>query len=123
MANTADIGGDALLFVGEDKTFSFEVLDATGIPVDLNAIGAVGVFDVRLKDNSPDPAIFSKAMSIVGAYNAARDLNTQRWQCFLSNVELNTVKAKTYRYSCKVERVPETVIARGNFIVEKATAP
>lgn len=122
MALAADIGGNGTLFVGEDKTFKLELLDVLGNPVDMTPLMPI-VFDVRKKDNSADPAIFSKSTSLTGVYNSVRTVNTQRAVAVLSDVELNTVKAQTYRHSWKSEAHPETVLAWGNFAPQKATAP
>ena len=127
MATTVTIGGDGLLFVGEDKLFSHETLngdpdDSSSIPVDMT--GWTVLFDVRKSDKAPDPAIFSKTATIVGTFNAVRALNEQRALVYLTDTELNTVKAKTYRFSWKrMNDGVETVLSRGPFVVEKATAP
>lgn len=122
MALTVNIGGDGNLFVGEDKTFKLTVVDSAGVPVDTT--GWVVVFDVRKKDTSPDPAIFSKTTTIEGIYSAVLATNTQRRVATLTDTELNTVQAKVYRHSWKrMDDGSETVIARGNFTPEKATAP
>jgi hypothetical protein len=118
MALTATMGGDGKLFVGEDKTFTLSL----NPPV--NMAGWAIVFDVRLKDNSPDPAIFTKTGVVSGVFNADPLLNTQIAAVSLTDTELNTVKAKTYRYSFKRnDDGLETVLVRGDFLVEKATAP
>jgi uncharacterized alpha/beta hydrolase family protein len=122
MAATVTIGGDGSLFVGEDKTFRLELLDVAGTPVDMS--GWTILFDVRKKDTSPDPAIFSKTASVTGAYNSVRASNTQRAVVALTDTEMNTVVAKTYRYSWKrTTDGSETVLLRGDFKPEKATAP
>jgi hypothetical protein len=122
MATTAQIGGDGTLFVGEDKTFTLETLNSSDVPVDM--LGWTVVFDVRKSDKAPDPAIFSKTASIVGVFNVVRASNTQRAQTTLSDTEMNTVSGRTYRYSWKrMDDGVETVLARGPFVVEKATAP
>lgn len=135
MATTWNIGGNGTLFVGEDKTFRLELLvaefDSAGVPIEPSAssvpIDMTGwsiLFDVRLKDNSADPAIFSKTATLQGVYNANRALNTQRAIVTLTDTELNTVVAKTYRHSWKrMDDGSETVLARGPFAPEKATAP
>ena len=127
MATTETIGGEGTLFVGEDKTFRLELLDGpsddtASVPVDMT--GWVLLFDVRLKDNSVDPAIFSKTPVITGAYSAVRATNAQRADVVLTDTEMNTVRAKIYRHSWKrMDDGSETVLARGNFVPEKATAP
>ncbi len=122
MATTVQIGGDGTLFVGEDKTFTLETLNSSGVPVDM--LGWTVLFDVRKSDKAPDPAIFSKTATIVGVFNVVRATNTQRAQTTLSDTEMNTVSGRTYRYSWKrMDDGVETVLARGNFVVEKATAP
>ncbi len=122
MASNVTIGGNGTLFVGEDKTLRCEVLDVTDLPIDISSW--TGVFDVRLKDNSPDPAILSKIPTVQGVYNVVRATNTQRWVVVLSDTEMNLFKAKTYRHSWKrTDTLSETVISRGNFAPEKATAP
>lgn len=135
MATTWPIGGNGTLFVGEDKTFRLELLnaeyDASGTPIPphegsipTDMTGWVLLFDVRKADNSPEPAIFSKTVTITGVWNALRSANTQRGVVFLTDTELNTVKAKTYRHSWKrMDDGSETVVARGPFAPEKATAP
>jgi hypothetical protein len=122
MATTVQIGGSGKLFVGEDKTFRHETIDASGNPVDMT--GWDVRFDVRKSDKAPDPAIFSKTAAIVGVYNATRAVNTQRAVVTLSDTEMNTVQEKTYRFSWKrMDDGIETVLSRGPFVVEKATAP
>lgn len=140
MALTQTIGGNGTLFVGEDKTFRLELLvaelDSEGNPVPpssasvpIDMTGWSILFDVRKTDNSPDPAIFSKPASLQGVYNANRALNTQRALVSLTDTEMNTVKAGntspgSYRHSWKrMDDGSETVLARGPFSPEKATAP
>lgn len=134
-AVTYTIGGNGLLFVGEDKIFSLEMveieLDETGTPIEpdensvpVNITGWDIRFDVRKTDKAPDPAIFSKSASITGTYAVTRALNTQRAVVSLSDTEMNTVKSRTYRHSWKrMDDGVETVLSRGDFVVEKATAP
>jgi hypothetical protein len=122
MAEEQTIGGSGTLFVGEDKTFRLEVLDVNDVPV--NIAGWTILFDVRKLDTSKDPAIFSKTPSIVGIYNVVRATNTQRAETSLTDTELNLVKARAYRFSWKrMDDGSETVLAWGNFIPQKATAP
>jgi hypothetical protein len=120
MATTQQIGGNGLLFVGEDKQFALELLDVTGIPIDMT--GMTFTFDVRTRDGAPPPAIFSKVGALTGVYNAVRLTNTQRMVVALSAIEMETVKAKIYRYSWKrLNASFYEVAARGNFTVEIAT--
>lgn len=122
MATTVTIGGSGTLFVGEDKTFRIEVLDVSGNPVDMT--GWAILFDVRKTDKAPDPAIFSKTATVSGTFNSVRAVNAQRALVTLTDTELNTVKNKTYRHSWKrMDDGSETVLARGDFAPEKATAP
>ena len=122
MATTVTIGGNGALFVGEDKTLRLELLDAASIPVDMT--GWVLVFDVRVKDTSVDPPILTKIPTVTGVYNIIRATNTQRAVVVLTDTEMNLFKAKTYRYSWKrMDDGSETVLVRGPFAPEKATAP
>ena len=130
MAINTSIGGGGALFVGEDKIFFLELLDSTydatvvgsGVPIDMT--GFVLVFDIRRKDNSPEPPIVTKTPTLVGVYNAMRALNTQRAQAVLTDTDMNLFQAKTYRYSWKrMDDGVETVLAWGNFSPQKATAP
>lgn len=122
MATNVNIGGDGSLFVGEDKTLDLEVLDTAGVPVNI-ATWAM-VFDVRDRDNSPDPPKLTKIPTVIGVYNATRANNTQRARVILTDSELNTVIAKTYRQSWKrTDDGFETVLLYGNFAPQKATAP
>jgi hypothetical protein len=122
MATTVTIGGNGLLFVGEDKILPLELIDVDGNPVDMT--GWLQLFDVRLKDNSPDPAILAKVPTLVGVYNAVRATNTQRGLVTFTDTDLNLFKEKTYRFSWKrMDDGSETVLSRGDFKPEKATAP
>jgi hypothetical protein len=117
MATTETIGGDGELFVGEDKTIRMSIpsVDMTGWSV---------LLDVRKSDKSPPPAIFSKTATITGSYNVDPLLSTQKAVVVLTDTELNTVTGRTYRHSWKrMDDGSETVLSRGPFIVEKATAP
>lgn len=123
MATTQTIGGGGSLFVGEDKVLRLELLDEAQVnPVDMT--GWVLLFDVRLKDTTIDPAILSKTPTITGVYNATRALNTQRAVVALTDTDMNLFRGKTYRHSWKrMDDGSETVLARGDFSPEKATAP
>lgn len=122
MAANVQIGGSGTLFVGEDKDIILELLDTSGVPV--NMAGWAMVFDVRRLDVSPAPAIFSKTPTIAGAYNIVRATNAQRATAHLTSADMDTVKKGTYRYSWKrLDSGAETVVEYGPFVVEKATAP
>lgn len=122
MALQSDIGGNGSLFVGEDKVIRLELIDSVGVPVDMGLFEIL--FDVRTKDSSVDPALLSKTATVSGIYNSSRVSNTQRASIALSDTEMNTLRAKTYRYSFKrMDDGSETVLVYGNFNVEKATAP
>lgn len=136
MASDVTIGGDGVLFVGEDKTIRLELLaverdadgnliapSASSVPV--NMTGWVMVFDVRKTDKAADPAILSETPLIIGTYNADRATNTQRATVALTDDDLNLfVGEKTYRHSWKrLTAGSETVVCRGDFSPEKATAP
>ena|SRR5690348_2603568 len=127
MATTQTIGGSGTLFVGEDKTFELEVVDdpdaADPVPVDIS--GWDILFDVRIKDKSTT-AILAKTAAIVGTYSSTRSLNTQRAKVSVTDTEMDLFKQRAvpYRHSWKrMDDGFETVIARGNFAPEKATAP
>ena len=127
-ASTVTMGGSGSLFVGEDKIFRFELVDDPTLEGDdatpINMTGWDILFDVRVKDNSSDPAILSKAATLTGVYNATRSLNTQRAVVVVTDTEMNLFKQKTYRHSWKrMDDGVETVLSRGNFTPEKATAP
>lgn len=121
MALNSTIGGSGALFVGEDKKFRLAVKTPLGVPVDIT--GWAIWFYVRNKDSSPDPPIFSKLASVTGAYNSDPLINTQRAEVVLTDTEMNTVTQKVYRYSWKrMDDDSETVLAYGDFTVERATA-
>lgn len=139
MATDVTIGGEGELFADEDKTFRLEVVradpsDPTNetlwVPEDVT--GKSIVFDVRAKDDSPDPALLSKTASITGVFSStSRLLNTQRAVVVVTDDEMHQFKGsnlptnpKTYRHSWKITNSGnETVLSRGDFSPEKATAP
>ena len=121
MASELNIGGSGSLFVGEDKSLIIEVLDSLGVPV--NVSGWSIIFDIRKKDSSPE-AILSKTPTVQGVYNATRSVNTQRVAVQLTSANMDLFKEATYRHSLKrTDSGSETVLAWGNFVVQKATAP
>jgi hypothetical protein len=129
MASTVTIPSESgMLFVGEDKVQPLELIDLNGIPVDMT--GWTMVFDIRKKDDSPDPAILSLVPALTGVYNAVRVTNTQRAVVTFTDDNLNlfkgsnVTKPSTYRFSWKrMDPGSETVLMRGDFLPEKATAP
>lgn len=126
MAIESTIGGSGSLFVGEDKKLRFGPLaSASDATVGVDMTGWTMVLDIRLKDNSPDPAILSVPLTTLeGAFNATQSLNQQRAIAVLTDDQLNLFRAKDYRWSWKrMDADSETVLGYGNFAPEKATAP
>lgn len=120
MANEATIGGSGQLFVGEDKTFVLELLDSSDAPV--NMTGWTIIFVVSARDAGTP--LFNITASVTGSFNASRVLNSQRASAALTSAQMDTLKAKTYRHSWKrTDSGVETILAYGDFEVEKATAP
>lgn len=121
MAIEGEIGGEGKLFVGEDKILRLTVQDVDSVPVDIG--GWAIKLIVRKHDKDLDPAIFDKNASIVGFYNVDPLVNTQKAEVQLTDTEMNTVKAKTHRYSWKrMDDGSETILRFGDFIVQLATA-
>lgn len=121
MALESQIGDAGALFVGEDKIFELEVLDENDLPVNIATWSSIP-FVVAASDNAT--AILTKSSSVIGTYNAVRASNSQRARVTLTDSEMNLFRAKTYRYSWKRDDDGfETILAYGDFVVEKATAP
>lgn len=122
MAIETNIGGNGTLFIGEDKTLRLEVLTADGSTIDIS--GWSMIFDVRKKDTSPNPALLAKTPNVTGVFNADRLANTQRAEVVLSDDDTNLFRPQSYRYSLKrLDPGNETILAWGNFTLQKATAP
>lgn len=131
MATESNIDKDDNVFIGEDKTLSFTVLDADGVPMDIS--GWALAFIVRSKDTSTGTPVLTKTTSsgitITGTYNATPASNTQR--AVVSLVDTDTaendgtviIKPAKYRYSLKrTDSGSETILAFGNFVLREATA-
>jgi len=122
MATEVTIGGNGELFADEDKTFLLQVPET-------DIAGWTIVFDVRDKDNSPT-ALLLKSATVTGVWNADKTQSTQRAVVAVSSEEMHQFKgsnlpdgAKTYRHSWKRTTTnQETVLSRGDFLPEKATA-
>lgn len=126
MATVSTIGGDNSLFVGEDKTLRFGPLaSASDATVGVDMTGWAMVFDVRKSDTAADPAILSiTSFALTGVFNATQASNTQRATIALTDTQMNLFKEKTYRWSWKrTDDGNETVLGRGDFKPQKATAP
>ena len=128
MATTQTIGGSGTLFVGEDKSIRLgPVLNRAGIPVDMTGWNIE--FVVSASDSSTEP-ILTRTATVIGVFNPDPLANTQEAEVVLTDDDLNLFRgsniltgAKTYRHSWK-RQTPnsETVLARGKFAPEKATA-
>jgi hypothetical protein len=118
MAKEVTIGGSGSLFVGEDKTFRLELLDAAGVPV--NMAGWTIKMTVRVTDASADPALIEKTATVDGVYNAVRATNTQRAMVICTDVDLGApLVSNTYRCAWKrYDEGNETVLAYGPCIIQ-----
>jgi len=125
MAVEWNIGSNGELFVGEDKRITFQVLsDGSAQPLNepVNILTWLIHFVVRKSDASP-ALMLEKQATLAGIYNIDRALNTQRAVVTLEDVDLNLLKAKTYRYSLKrMDEAAETILFYGNFTPQLATA-
>jgi hypothetical protein len=119
MAENVKIGGSGNLFVGEDKTFRLELLDAAGVPVDMT--GWVVRLDVRTSDTAA-AALLSGNATITGTYNAARAVNTQRAELTATDTQMGAFSSTTYRHSWKrTDDGSETILCYGDFRPQRAT--
>jgi hypothetical protein len=116
MAALATIGGDGGIFVGEDKSLRFEVLDNNGIPVDIAGWG------IRfLVQSQSHTVLIDKTATITGTYNADRVVNTQLAVVTLTDDDL-TIDDGVHQHSLKrTDSGSETVLVYGNYIVQRTT--
>mgnify|MGYP000651515120 CR=1 FL=1 len=116
MANQVDIGGDGLLFVGEDKVYRLELLDDDDIPVDMT--GWAVTFVVKTRAGT---TLLTKTASISGTYSATRASNTQRATVSLTDTEM-AIAPGSHRHSWKrTDDGSESILAYGLFVVEQTT--
>lgn len=121
MAALVTVGGSGAILVGEDKQFKLECLNTLDVPVDMT--GWAITFDVRTSDVS-EAVLITKTATVSGVYSATRSANTQRATATVTDTDLaaTVFDAKTYRYSFKrTDDGSETVLAWGNFVVQRAT--
>lgn len=120
MARETQIGGDGKLFVGEDKRFKLLLVDEDEIPVDMAGM----TLSLVIATSDTKPALFTKTGTVTGTYNVDPLVNTQFAFALLTDDEMDTLRGKTYRYSWKrYDAGFDTIVAYGDFVVEKATAP
>lgn len=113
-------GGDGDFIRGDDKNLDIEVVTTLDIPVDVAGMAFtcyIGTSDLNAS------VVLTKTCSVVGTYNADRDTNTQRVRATLTDTETAALTRSRYRISFKrTDDGSETVIARGDLIVEQANA-
>ena len=116
MGARVTIGGSGSLFVGEDKTVRFEVLDTDDVPVNIASWTIAMIVHSKLGD-----VLLTKSATVSGTHNATRSVNTQRASVTLTDTELQ-IPPGTHLYSCKrTDDGSEAVLAYGDFIVERTT--
>jgi hypothetical protein len=121
MARRVKIGGDGALFIGEDKVINFTVLNRLLVPVDIT--GMAFQFVVRA-DVLASQKLIDLPATVVGTYDAAPLVNTQRARVTLSDTDLSAdvFSAQTYEYSLKrTDDGSETVVNFGPFELQRAT--
>lgn len=119
MADKVKIGSGGSLFLGEDKTLEFEVLDDSDVPVDMT--GWALTFDAKVSEFG-DTSDLSKTASITGSYSATRSSNKQRAVVTLTDTDTEALNAITYQYSLKrTDAGFETIINYGDLVFERAT--
>jgi hypothetical protein len=129
MAFNQTIGGEGTLFVGEDKTLNLEVLQSgsdstSSSAVPENIAGWVIRMIVRVADDASGDPILTKLATVSGSYSATRASNTQRAVVTLTDTDMDALVARIYRHSWKrTDDGSETVLAYGNFAVQRATQP
>jgi hypothetical protein len=116
MAARITFGGNGQLFVGEDKTVEFEILDTRGLPVDITG------WSLRLVVKSQaNTILIDKNATITGTYNVDRVLNTQLAVVTLTDDDLS-IDDGTHQYSLKrTDAGSETVLVYTECIVERTT--
>lgn len=116
MASLVNIGGSGNLFVGEDKSLPLELVDSSGVPVDMTG------WTIRfLVVGSNGALLIDKTASITGSYSATRAGNTQRAVVALTDTDLS-IQEGVHRHSWKrTDDGSETILAYGNCTVERAT--
>ena len=116
MAARVTMGGSGNLFAGEDKSCELEVVNASGVPVDLTG-WAIRLLVVA----SNGSVLIDKTASISGVYSATRASNTQRAVVTLTDTEMS-IQDGVHRHSWKrTDDGSETILAYGDCIVERAT--
>jgi hypothetical protein len=116
MAARITFGGNGQLFVGEDKTVEFEILDTRGLPVDITG------WSLRLVVKSQaNTVLIDKNATITGTYNVDRVTNTQRAVVTLTDDDLS-IDDGVHQYSLKrTDSGSETVLVYTECIVERTT--
>jgi hypothetical protein len=121
MAYRATIGGEGTLFLGEDKTLRFEVLDDSEAPVNVASWDLLWVVRDRPHPEN-EPVRLQKTVTVSGVFNSVRASNTQRAIVELTDTDTASLRNKTYAHSLKrVDDGSETVLAFGPFVVEATT--
>ncbi len=104
MAISRAIGGNGELFIGEDKTLRFTVLE--------DVAGADLLFDVRTHDDAPT-FVLQKVPTTEGQRIVIVEL---------SAADTRKFRPQVYRYSLKLENEDaETILYWGDLVVQKAT--
>lgn len=116
MAALVTLGGAGSLFVGEDKTLKWELIDTTGVPVDMSG------WAIRLLVlSSSGTVMINKTASITGSYSSTRSANTQRAVVTLTDTDME-IPDGTHQHSLKrTDDGSETILTYGPCIVERAT--
>ncbi len=116
MANLLAIGGSGQLFAGEDKSFVFEVLNRSGVPVDTTGY----TFSLVISASAVTAALLTLSGSVSGSYTAVRATNAQRVTFTMTDAQSAVFLASDYHFSVKrTDNDAETIIAYGKITFER----
>jgi hypothetical protein len=128
MAIQDDIEASDMLFVGDDKSLSFEIFTSDGVAggTMTDASGFAMRCDIRKGADDADPPVVTKTTSsgitVTGAFNAVRATNTQRVIVAILDTDTEDLKAGDYEYTLKrTDAGLETTLAFGTMTFRKGT--
>ncbi len=124
MAREQHIGASQEWFIGEDKTFTFEIYSSGEATIE--DVSGWAIMWVLRKQGESDAIVLTKTtgaatITIDGTFNADPDTNTQRVNVLIADTDTDNFQPGTYLHALKrTTDGSETILSYGTATLKKA---